>query len=164
MRFKIIYLIFTIIITSCSTTTLVKTLPMELPLETEINEKSKNNSAEILLTDEQKIFANDLFVKEDSIRFVNLEDSSYSVISLKNVKKIRFVHHLEGALFGMSTGGLFLRLMAHIIAQAITESYSYNGQIYIVGGAVLGAVIGGINGIHRNYEFMTNKEITPQKK
>jgi len=129
---------------------------MQLPLETEINDKGKNKSSEILLTDEKIIFAIDLFIKEDSVRFINLEDSSYSVISLENVKKIRFVHHLEAALLGMVTGGLFLRIMAHIIAQAITESYSYNGQIYIIGGAILGTVFGGINGIHRNYEFVKN--------
>jgi hypothetical protein len=159
MRFTILYLLVTLIFSSCSTTTRVKTLPMQLSLETEINEKGKNNSAEILLTDEQTIFAKDLFVIADSVRFVNLEDSSHSFISLENVKKIRFVDHLEGALLGMATGGLFLRIMAHIIANAITESYSYNGQIYIIGGAILGTVVGGVNGIHRNYEFVKNIEI-----
>ena len=160
MKNRIVFFALTLIIASCSNSKLIKSIPMESSLEVEINKIAENNSAKIILTDERAIFANDLFVKADSVRFFNIEDSSYSVISLENVKKIRFVNHLEGAFFGTIAGGLLFRVLGYIIADTNPEgSNTCCVQIYMIGGAILGAVFGGVNGIHRNYEIVKNIEI-----
>ena len=132
---------------------------METSLEIEINEKGKNNLAKIKLINEQVIFAKDLFVQMDSVRYCNLEDSSYSVLSLRFVKEIRFVHHLEGAMFGLIAGGLLGKVLGSIKANNTPEgSMTYIVEIYTIGGIILGTVFGGTTGIHRYYEFETSKK------
>ena len=158
MKNKVLLLIVSLIFVSCSSGKLVISIPMEPSIEAEINEKGKNNIAKIKLIDERVIFAKDLFVKADSVRYCNLEDSSISVISLGLVKEIRFKHHLAGSALGMATGGYLLGVIGYKWENENHQS-GY-GKIIMIGGAIWGTIIGGTLGIHRYYEFETNKEIS----
>jgi hypothetical protein len=111
---------------------LIKSIPLEPSLETEINEKGKNKTAKIMLVNEKVIFAKDLVVNIDSVKFFNPLDSILSVFSLENVKEIRFKYHFEGALLGMAAGGYFLNAIGTNNSES--GDHFYNRRLLMIVG------------------------------
>ena len=160
MKYVLSFFILSFLLVSCSTNTLINKIPMDQSFENEINNRGKDNSAEIILIDEQIISAERIEVQGDSLKYLILPDSDYSVISLGYVKEIRFSHHIEGALFGMATGGLVLGAEGYRRANNSPggSRESITGQLYMAEGALIGALFGGLIGVERNYEFVKNEE------
>ena len=128
---------------------------MEASLETEINDKGKNKTAKITLISEEEIFVNDLFVKTGTLKFTALQDSSYTVISLENVKEIRFKYHFEGALLGLAAGGYLFNAIG--INESERGDIYYKNRLLWILGAAWGFIIGGSSGIQNYYEFEVNQ-------
>lgn len=106
--------------------------------------KSYYKSANITMKDFKKYDGMKVYIKSDSISFVNANSELPLNISLSKVDYIR-VNNGNQALVGAGLGALLMGLSA---LNSVVQNPGYsNGGSFVIGFTVSGAVIGGLIGV-----------------
>jgi hypothetical protein len=151
MKFVSILLISSLILVSCASSTRIKKLPLHQKYEKEINYLGENRSGTIILKSEENIHTEKVKVLNDSLYYFTTPESKQEVISLGEIKEIKFKDHTIGFFYGL-VGGLGAGVgLGYVSIDWDGEMAGMGMLLYMGVGILVGSVYGGITGADLNY-------------
>jgi hypothetical protein len=161
--FELSLLLLSAVASGCFTSTLVTPTGTNGGLSyTQFNEKIGNDKVTVVLRLGEKIEAKSLYIRPDTLSWVLQQSQVRREMPIDSLYQVVNTDHGIGALVGLGIGGVTVAGILFAVTRDVTgESGEFVGPGILIGGggaALLGGIIGGLNGWRHRYEFSNDTQ------